>query len=262
MNKGKEMTIRVDELMKEWATYCHSQAQWKNSVFVEDGPFPHYFSQKKKILFIGREIPGKKPDQGLVINYINERMDMPNLGAFQSLLLYLAYGILNEQYNYEQWIKMDNAKKLNALFAEDAKGIDDAFSYAFMNASKILNTESTYVKDGGPFRQFTADKVNRELFIREIELLEPDIIVSGNLNEFSFYLHEEFNDIISKDSGGFTNENCYVWKYKLKANGKTIPCLDGWHFSAHKPHFECFYQPICEAAKFLLRNDQSAEHIE
>ena len=30
--KEQEMAIRVDELMKEWATYCHSQEPWKNAI--------------------------------------------------------------------------------------------------------------------------------------------------------------------------------------------------------------------------------------
>ena len=53
-----ERTIRIDELMKEWETYCHSQKQWKEAIFVEDGPFPYYEQQEAKILFIGRELPG------------------------------------------------------------------------------------------------------------------------------------------------------------------------------------------------------------
>ena len=52
MTEEKEMMIRIDELMKEWATYVHSQDQWKDAIFVEDGPFPYYEQQKIKILFI------------------------------------------------------------------------------------------------------------------------------------------------------------------------------------------------------------------
>ena len=60
--EGTKRMIRIDELMKEWATYIHCQDQWERerAIFVEDGPFPYYWSQKIKILFIGRELYGKR----------------------------------------------------------------------------------------------------------------------------------------------------------------------------------------------------------
>ena len=183
MNAEIERMIRIDELMKEWATYCHSQELWKNAIFVEDGPFPYYWNQKIKILFIGREAYGMDPSEKN-IDYWSDIRE-PSLGVFQSRLLYLAYGIQHGECSYDDWCKMPDAHRLNAIFAEDAQKLDGAFSNAFMNASKLVNTEGT--KIGNICRSFINDKVNRLFFIREIELLAPDIIVSANLNDIGFF---------------------------------------------------------------------------
>ena len=189
MNAEIEKMVRIDELMKEWATYCHSQVRWKNAIFVEDGPFPYYGQQKPKILFIPRELPGAiNTGIGLTRNYIEDRLDMINLGIFQSRLLYLAHGIINREYSKRHWLKTyDSGKgagKLNRKFSEDPAVIEGAFSYAFINVSKLLNTEGINI--GKMFYTFIKDTVNRAFFLREIELLNPDIIVSGNLADLGF----------------------------------------------------------------------------
>ena len=156
-----ERMIRIDELMKEWSTYFHSQAQWEKAIFVEDGPFPYYEQQKTKILFIGRELYGKRNmGDPSTIKYWNEREGMQKLGVFQSRLLYIAYGILHGEGSDDTWKKMASATKLNDVFATDKK---EAFSYAFMNASKILNEKSVYI-DRDIFGEFVSDKVNQAFF--------------------------------------------------------------------------------------------------
>ena len=238
----------IGDLMNLWFNYC--QSKWPDAVFVKDGPFPFYEQQKTKILFIGREAYGMDPSEKN-IDYWSDIRE-PSLGLFQSRLLYLAYGIQHGECSYDDWCKMPDAHRLNAIFAEDAKQLDGAFSNAFMNASKLVNTEGT--KIGNICRSFINDKVNRLFFIREIELLAPDIIVSANLNDIGFFFHEEFADIVEHDADSeFNNGNCYVWKYKLQSTGKIIPCLDAWHFSAIHPNFEGFYQPICSAARHYLK---------
>ena len=112
---------KIDALMKDWADYCHLEgSQWVNSIFVKDGAFPFYEQQNPKILFIARELYGKQnKEDGLCINYWDERAGMDNLGVFQSRLLYLAYGISNGQCTMKDWLNMQEAKELNTnLFAK------------------------------------------------------------------------------------------------------------------------------------------------
>ena len=261
-----ELKTEINKLMEKCAAYCHRpQSLWANSIFVKDGPFPQYEGQRTKILFIGRELYGKQnKEDGLCINYWDERAGMDKLGVFQSRLLYLAYGIHKRECGLDDWLNMKEAKELNKLFANEGKPFDDQFSYAFMNACKILNTKSTYV--GKDFQEFIKDPNNRVFFIREIELINPDIIISGNLNDLSFFtdandFYQEFKGKIEANrESQFHNENCFVWQYKI--NNKKIPWLDAYHFSRRGDTFEHFYEPICKAAKILLGKDESAEHIE
>ncbi len=247
--------IRIDELMKDWATYIH-QKQWerngKVAIFVEDGPFPYYWNQRTKILFIGRELYGKRNEgDPPTISYWNERECMEKLGIFQSRLLYLAYGILHGECSEDTWKKMDTATKLNSIFATSN---NEGFSYAFMNASKILNEDSTYVKKDGPFWKFTEDKVNRAFFVREIELLDPDIIISGNLNDLKFWEFEEFKAKLEQyNDWNYHKDDCFVWKYEM--SNKKILLLDGHHFSATGDTYKKFYDPICKIAKAFFDKD-------
>lgn len=247
------LEIEIDSLMKSWAKFCHDQKQWEEAIFVEDGPFPFYEQQKTKILFIGRELYGKRNEgDPQTIKYWNERESMEKLGVFQSRLLYLAYGILHGECSEDTWKKMDTASKLNSIFAEDANKIDGAFSYAFMNASKILNEYSSQV--GKDYDAFVNDPVNRAFFVREIELLDPDIIVSGNLNDLKFWEFEEFKAKLEQyNDWNYHKDDCFVWKYKI--GNKTILLLDGHHFSTRGETFEHFYEPICKIAKAFFDKD-------
>lgn len=248
-----KIKTKIDNLMEEWANYCHrSQSPWNDSIFVKDGPFPQYEKQGTKILFIARELYGRQSkDDGLCINYWDERAGTDNLGVFQSRLLYLAYGIINRQCTKEDWINMQEAKELNKKFAPEGpegETLGDQFSYAFMNASKILNTQGTQI--GDTFWKFINDNENLKFIIEEISLLDPNIIVSANLGDLGLMgkLMTFSNSIKQKQSDNLlNNENRFIYCFDDK-----IPWIDTWHFSAHKDHFKGFYEPVCEAAKILL----------
>ena len=91
-------------------------------------------------------------------------------------------------------------------------------------------------------------------FVREIELLSPDIIVSGNLNDLQFWEFEEFKARLEQyNDWNCYKDDCFIWKYKV--GSKTIPLLDAHHFSARGETFKKFYEPICEIAKGFLDKD-------
>ena len=243
----------IDELMDKWFKY--SRSKWPEAVFVKDGPFCYYWQQKIKILFVARELPGKidKGEEGSFTTYQDERECMIKLGIFQSRLLYLAYGIINGESTEQDWIASydsgNGARKLNQKFAEDPKLCDGAFSYAAVNASKLLNSDGK--KIGKLFHAFISDEINRAFFLREINLLKPDIIISANLADLKFF--KDFEGRIDPDvKSSYSSENCTVWNYKSEKKDKQIPWLDTWHFTAGKETFKCFYRPICVAAKELL----------
>lgn len=246
-----ELKKKIDKLMEEWANYCHRpQSPWTDSIFVKDGAFPFYEQQEPKILFIARELYGKQnKEDGLCINYWDERAGMDNLGVFQSRLLYLAYGIINGQCTLQDWLNMQEAKELDNSFAKSNETTETkTFSYAFMNASKILNIQGTQI--GDTFQGFINDPENLKFIIEEIRLLNPNIIVSANLGDLGLMRKlMTFNNSIKQKEADklLNNENRFIYWFDDK-----IPWIDTWHFSAHKDHFKGFYEPVCEAAKILL----------
>ena len=235
--KEKDLQSKIKALMDEWKAHCDAKSEWQGK-FVSDGFFPYYTKQAVRVLFIGRESYGKSG--GDYIASYNE-MSTPN---FHNRLLYLAYGIVKSESSLDDWLSMDDAKKLDARFAESG-----GFSYAFMNASKINNATGWTMLCKELFYAFIDDPKNRENIIREIELLDPDIIVSANLGDLGFF--DRFPAI--ERSADQPCEDCCVWYLN---SGKKIPWIDGWHFSARKPTFESFYSPICSLAKDLLTEKQ------
>ena len=233
----------ICELMKRWKTYCDAKPEWKGK-FVGDGFFPHYTKQTVHVLFIGRESYGLSGE-----NYIESYNGMKTAN-FHNRLLYLAYGIIHGQYTENDWIKMANATVLDKIFADPC---EDGFSYAFMNASKISNETDNPALDETQFENFIRDKQNLDYIAREIQLLTPDIIVSGNLGDLGFFKYFE-NAKKSENSSDHTKNRCV---YHLKVGSKDIPWIDGWHFSAYKRTYESFYSPICSIAKDLLNKKQS-----
>ena len=224
------------KFMEDWRSYC--DPKW-NGNFVSDGAFPCYEDQPVRVLFIGRESYGK--GGGDYIASYNE-MSTPN---FHDRLLYLAYGIINGESSLDDWLNMDDAKKLDTKFAEPA-----GFSYAFMNASKINNATGWTMLCKEQFYEFIDDPTNQANILREIELLDPDIIVSANLGDLGFF--DRFPAIEKSDDQPC--EDCCIWYLN---SGKKIPWIDGWHFSARKRTFESFYSPICSLAKDLLTEKRS-----
>ena len=238
---------KIDALMREWKKHCDGTPAWKG-YFVSDGFFPYYTKQAVKILFIGRESCGL----GGGVNYIDEYVGM-NTPNFHDRLLYLAYGIINGKCSEQDWLDMPNAGRLDKSLATPPP---DGFSYAFMNASKIDNHTGKSDLDKAQFNGFIEDEANREFIIEEIKLLDPDIIISANLGDLGFFKY--FNDKygIEEPNDKSLNTPDRFIRY-IALNGKSIPWIDGWHFSAHKNTFECFYKPICSIAPKLTPHQQS-----
>ena len=236
-----ELKANIKKLMDDWQEHCEGNPAWEGH-FVSDGFFPYYTKQPVKILFIGRESYGSEGGFDYIEEYVG--MDTPN---FHDRLLYLAYGIIHGECTEKDWLDMPNAGRLDKSLAES-----DGFSYAFMNASKISNYTGSQALDKKQFEAFMQDEDNRKFIIAEIELLDPDIIISANLGDLGFfkYFNEKYG-IEETNDKSFNTPDRYV-RY-ISLNGKQpIPWIDGWHFSAHKCTFKCFYEPICQVAKNLI----------
>ena len=89
-------------------------------------------------------------------------------------------------------------------------------------------------------------------FQKELEILDPDIIISGNLweaninNEYlELCLPSERRQKPSNRKVQYYNPIKNYWKYDLYGNGsKMIDFIDTYHFSAKKKDEDCFYNPV------------------
>jgi len=239
--QGKLRQIKT--LMDEWKSSLSEEEQ---ILFVPDGFYPHYFSKNPRILFVAKESTGML---GLVYTdtlfecYRNEKhIGEKNINQyrFHARMMYMAYGILNKESTFEEFQSTPPASKIGDTF-----GTEDGVSFAFMNISKSSNENGTYANE----KLIGTSYAHGKKFIkREIELLEPDVIISANVTD-------KITDIFGEPSVleriGGNDDVCDVCAQTIKVNGKDTLLLDCWHFSSvkGKKDFEHFYHPVCEFTK-------------
>ncbi|MBK1829610.1 hypothetical protein JIN77_02645 [Verrucomicrobiaceae bacterium R5-34] len=232
---------QLENLFQNWHQAITEKEPELADALVFDGFYPHYSSQKKRILFVGREprdLTGHHYIETLHRAYtICRRIgEKPlNQAQFHSLQFYLCHGILNQfpEYDGIPW-----AEELSETFA-DASG----WSYAFMNLSKVSNDTDDWSTNWGESNRFLEASTNDRNFLKEqIEIINPELIITMNLGERLDYLGE-----IDQKSKVHTG-NVTSWKYIT--GDKSIPLLDTWHFSApSKSPKTHFYNPLREALK-------------
>ena len=94
---------------------------------------------------------------------------------------------------------------------------------------------------------FFADKTN--FFQKELELLNPDIIITANLWEHGLF-NEEYLDLCLPKTNFSKGKNVIydgesVAEYgKYNLNGRDIDYIDLYHFSAKKSDKYCYYNPV------------------
>ncbi len=208
---------------------------------VFDGFYPHYFSRKPKILFIGREALDIEGSNNLDILYAayseGKRIGSRHLNCdrFHSRMLCTAYGILN---GFPEWKSIPYASVIGNTF-----GTPEGVSFAFMNLSKFSN-ESGFWQSNWKMIQHAALLATqpRKFIAEEIAILQPDLVITMNLEDFFDSLGETVAPLES------TSQAVKAWR--LESHGHTSLLLDCYHFSAWtKRDPEHFYLPICDAVR-------------
>lgn len=242
-------TLKLEALRQLFQDWQHASGEaapeMKEQIegMVFDGFYPHYFSRKTRILFIGREA---REIEGF--NYLDllhaayrtgKRIGSQHLNCnlFHRRMLHTAHGILN---GLPEWKEIPDADQIGDSFAT-AEGV----SFAFMNLSKFSNESEFWPSNwrmiGDAVRLATQ---TRNFIAEEIALLEPDIVITMNLERYFPVLSDEVTPLASY--GG------HVSASTMKVRGHEALLLDGFHFSAPgKRDLEHFYQPIREAVKAM-----------
>lgn len=205
---------------------------------VFDGFFPYFSAQICKVLFIGRESLGLTGDHYLDLMhscYKTGRLGDKTLNQsqFHALMLRITYGL---NHNCCPWDEIPAANEIAKTFATA-----DGMSFAFMNLSKFSNDSDHYQADWTLIDSFTKNFANQKenYFNKQIEIINPDIIVTMNLEQRLKVLGELSALEFTPNAGYF----------KLKCADRNILLMDLHHFSAVKPHEDTFYSPILNGLK-------------
>lgn len=213
--------------------------------FNTDGFYPGYFNQKLKTLFIARESRGVSGGDRVRGDLEYLKTASPNSSAYWRRLFYIVEGIRKDGR-----VKFDNLPYADEILKGMFQRND--FGYAFMNISKYSNDSDTGgTADFELINRFLSDcELEKRNFLREeIEILNPDVIISSNiwggkiknsmLNEVFpekdfTYLKEKSTDKVSA-------------VYDLSFNGKKIKLIDLYHFSAPGSDKDLYYDPVMKA---------------
>jgi hypothetical protein len=237
----------IISLMSDWQSEIASKDRSEYfdeedplSYFVTDGFFPGYYNQKIKVLFIGREtryMGGGDYIETMMKNYENKKHN-----AFTRHILQIVQGI---KANGE--IKFENLKKATDCAKEMVRTKD--YGFAYMNISKYTNdTDDGAKADFYCINKFLehSNLENRNYFREELEILDPDIIITGNLwrGINQKYLDLCFGKLewskINDDIDGKVNVS------KIILNDKRIKLLNVYAFASYYSDKEFFYDPIME----------------
>lgn len=201
---------------------------------VADGFFPHYSSQRCKVLFVGREslgLTGLNYIDLIHYSYTEEKAigtQGLNQHRFHSLMLYIAYALNN---GYPEWDNIPYATEIADNFAT-GKGV----SFAFMNYSKLSNDSDNWQADWDLINSYekALENASSNFYSEQIDILQPDIILTMNLGDKLKNLGEleplEYGQVASY--------------YRLKTDQGNFLLVDLYHFSATKSMNDCYYQPI------------------
>lgn len=234
----------LNKLFKEWyqvAEQTHFESGRGANDIVFDGFYPHYSQQQYKVLFVGRESLGLTGEHYLDTlyecysnGYIGDKS--LNQHQFHALMFYIAYGLNN---GLSTWEALPMATEIAESFA-----CDGGTSFAFMNLSKFSNESEDWSSDWSLIDDFTHNFSNPKcnFFNKEIEIINPDIIVTMNLEERLQALGEV----------QLLEETPNAFYYKLACGGRHILLIDLYHFAAVKKHKETFYEPVTKGVRKYL----------
>lgn len=239
-----DLKLEIEKLNSRWKKHLVSITGEENisELFVTDGFYPYYTTQKVKVLFIGREaleIAGTNYQELLYGAYVENRIGSKTLNAhqFHSTMIYIAYALEHKEYN---WHNIPYADEIINKFAKK-----DGFSFAFMNLSKFSNESGEWVADNELINSFIdlSLRAKENFFGSEIDLLNPDIIIGMNFGSWV----ECLGSFSERQDYYGNNGDVRVCRLKTQS-GKEYPYFDTWHFSAPgKSPSRDIYYPLLDA---------------
>lgn len=225
---------KLNDLFKEWVSDAKNKTlpeSYHAEDLVFEGIYPAYLAQPLKILFVGRESLGISGDNYIDIMYHHYKSHYIggkhiNNHPTHRRCMKIAYGLINDHPIYESIPDAD-------LIANDF-GTSKGISFSIMNISKFSNESDDYRSDWQLINNFISLFSGENYSAKQIEITDPDLIISMNLEGKIDKLGE--NEFVDYSNG--------VAYRKLIIGNKTYNVLDTYHFSAVKNDNSDFYEPI------------------
>lgn len=253
LSAEKELYKKLEALFSDWKALIKTKPvitldgkEYKAiDCFNSDGFYPGYLSSKTKVLFIGREGRYEAGDDRIQsdVKLWNENPADCFSSPFWRHLFYILYGITTGgTVSFED---VPESKDILAKMTES-----NNYGFALMNISKYANgSENGDKVDRNLINRFLHDsELDKRNFLREeIELLNPDIIITQNIWECGIDNDELEKVFPSKDFYENQSKNKSVAVYDFNLNGRKIKLLDIFHLSSRKSDKDDFYEPIMDA---------------
>lgn len=238
----------LEKLFQAWHHSFDSALSPKVAdAMVFDGFYPHYFGQRKRVLFIAwesRQISGRNYLDVLYPSYRKTkrigRTRHLNQDKFHSRLIRIAWGI---NHGMKPWQEVPPASVIG-----DSFGAEHGLSFAFMNVSKLSNESDRHTADRETINTAYRLSTHQRNFVsEEVAAFEPHIVITMNLQD----------KLAALGSLTRIEPSGAVRSFWLESGGHRSLLIDGFHFAARKKAAADFYEPICEA---IRRSESNTEH--
>jgi hypothetical protein len=235
---------RNSAILNEWNRYISDKKiidGYDSDLFVADGFYPFYYSQKIKILFIAAEclgLAGCDYIECLYNAYKKNKIGRKHINQhkFHNLMFYVTYGIEN---NFMEWDDLPLASEMTNDFATKY-----GISFSFMELSKYSNESNSFQKDFTLMNNFIECSKNENInyWNEQIKILDPDVIITMKLK---WYIE---NGILGETL--VIDNQKYPREYFLNLGNKKIKIIDTYHFAYWpKKSKNYFYDPILNILK-------------
>jgi hypothetical protein len=244
----KRLLLKLESLFRDWYDFFKTFEQPVTGIFNEyfaesmcfDGFYPGYLKAKTRIMFIGREsigLSGENYTENLYNAYSENSISDKSLNQslFHRRIFYLVWSILNGEADYPS---VPYAKDMLNDFQSGKLG------FSLINLSKFSNEEGKY-NACWPLinKSVELSTKGRNLIREEIEILNPDLIFSMNLEPYLKF----FGELTPLHSDAISSSE--IKAYKLMVAGRNVLLLDTFHFSAVMKEKETFFDPIVKTLK-------------
>lgn len=257
-----DLKAQIEQHNTKWYEFIKDQDMSLAELYVNDGFYPFYTKQNKKILFIGQEsldIPGENYIETLFNAYhkgiIGEYPLNSIQNTFHSLILYVAWGLLHNCPNYKDIPEDTDIAKDFAT--------ETGISFAFMNLSKFTNVKTSKADTRliNKFLEISSQYDGSNLMAEEIRIIDPNLIISMLHSKEFHDKYERMGEVLWTKK----NDEVNLGELTLNLNSehKKYDIIDVEHFRSvlYKPNPNSMpweekcekyvYNPIMEAYQSL-----------